>query len=374
MPTSNDSRPFIGIADVFCGAGGLTDGVGQAVRELGMIPQYIMAVDTDPFALEVYRRNFDPRIALAENIWMSVTTRYKVDADGRAEFLKGDDTQIVSPALKQAVGKVDILLGAPPCEGHSTSNNNTRHSDPRNKYYVAMPFLAKALKAPVVIIENVLGIRHDRLNVYQHTLDLFEQSGYETDEALVEATALGLPQTRRRHILIASKHRKPNIKKAIESTSWCEMDLEETIGDLRDSASDDIMDRPGELSKENLRRIEFLFENNEYDLRDEMRPKSHQNGHTYPSIYGRLNWDKPSGTITTGFNTPGRGRYIHPDRRRTLTPHEAARIQGFTDDFEFRLVDGSALSRQALANLIGNAVPPPMGRVAGLAAIASLDI
>ena len=369
---STGARTTIGIADVFCGVGGLTHGVTEAVRERGMTPTHILAMDTDPTVLEVYRRNFDPLISLTDNIWMSVTTRYKVNANGDAEFLKGDHVQILSAELRDAVGKVDILLGAPPCEGHSTSNNNTRHTDPRNMYYAAMPFLAIALEAPVVVIENVIGIKHDRLNVYQHTIDLFQQSGYQISEAVIEATTLGLPQTRKRHILVASKHGKPDIQFAIDSIEWDDKSLEETIGDLRDVDSDDIIDRPGELSIENRRRINFLFERDEYDLRNYMRPKSHQNGHTYPSIYGRLSWDKPSGTITTGFNTPGRGRYIHPDRRRTLTPHEAARIQGFPDEFEFRLVDGSPLTRQMLANVIGNAVPPPMGRAAGLAALSTL--
>ena len=357
---------------MFCGAGGLTYGVGEAVRELGKVPRHVLAMDSDPVALDVYRRNFDPHISLTDNVWTSVTTRYKVNADGRAEFLRGDGVQILSPELHGARGRVDVLLGAPPCEGHSTSNNNTRHTDPRNMYYVSMPFLAIALDAPIVVIENVIGIKHDRLNVYLHTIDLFRQAGYETSELIVDATKLGLPQTRRRHILVASRLERPDIGRAIASISWERQTLEETIGDLKDIESDDVMDRAGDLSSENRKRIDFLFDNEEYDLRNEMRPLSHKNGHTYPSIYGRLSWDKPAGTITTGFNTPGRGRYIHPDRRRTLTPHEAARIQGFPDEFEFRMVDGRSLTRQSLANIIGNAVPPPIGRAAGHAALATL--
>ncbi len=370
MPFQDDEAT-IGIADVFCGAGGLTYGVAEAVRDQGMVPSHVLAMDSDSVALDVYRRNFDPHISITDNVWTCVTTRYKVTTDGDAEFLKGDEVQILAPELETAIGRVDILLGAPPCGGHSTSNNNTRHTDPRNMYYVAMPFLAIALEAPVVVIENVIGIRHDRLNVYRHTIDLFQQAGYETSESIVDATTLGLPQTRRRHILVASRLGKPDIGRAIASVTWKSRTLEQTIGDLKDIESDDIdvMDRAGDLSSENRKRIDFLFDNEEYELPNEMRPLSHKNGHTYPSIYGRLRWDKPAGTITTGFNTPGRGRYIHPDRRRTLTPHEAARIQGFPDDFEFRMVDGSPLTRQSLANVIGNAVPPPIGRVAGHAAL-----
>ncbi len=370
---TNMVQQNVAIADVYCGVGGLSYGVAQAIRLSGKIPCHILAVDTDPIALDVYRRNFDPVTFLTDNIWSSITTRYKVNGCGKAEFLTGDPVQILTEELKGVVGQVDILLGAPPCEGHSTSNNHTRHADPRNMYYVSMPFLAIALGAPVVIIENVIGIKHDRFGVFRHTVDLFQCADYYVDETIVDVTALGLPQTRRRHVLVASRHRVPDIRSAIESVVWECKSLEDAIGDLRDTESDDLMDKPGDLSVENRKRIDFLFENGEYDLQDGLRPESHRHGHTYPSIYGRLSWNKPAGTITTGFHTPGRGRYIHPDRRRTLTPHEAARIQGFPDEFEFRMVNGSALTRQGLARMIGNAVPPPLGQAAGLAALAALD-
>ena len=81
-----------------------------------------------------------------------------------------------------------------------------------------------------------------------------------------------------------------------------------------DTESDDPIDRPAELSAENMRRIAYLFDNDEYNLPDRLRPDSHKGGHTYPAIYGRLRWDKPAGAITTGFSSPGRGRYIHPAR------------------------------------------------------------
>ena len=136
--------------------------------------------------------------------------------------------------------------------------------------------------------------------------------------------------------------------------------------------SDGLFDTPAEHSEVNRRRIDYLFDNNQYNLPNEYRPDSHKHGHTYPSIYGRLHWDRPSGTITTGFNTPGRGRYIHPERRTTITPHEAARIQGFPDSFEFRLINGHMPTRTNLANMIGDAVPPQIGYAAGIAALETL--
>ena len=194
------------------------------------------------------------------------------------------------------------------------------------------------------------------------------------DERIVNAVDLGLPQTRKRHVLIASRTRKPDIESVIRALARRATDLRWAIEDLASIESDDPIDASGELSVENRRRIDHLFDNDEYDLVDDMRPGSHRNGHTYPSIYGRLRWDMPSGTVTTGFNTPGRGRYIHPSHRRTLTPHEAARIQGFPDRFSFKMIDGSHLTRQHISNFIGNAVPPQLGYAAGVAALAALNI
>ena len=113
--------------------------------------------------------------------------------------------------------------------------------------------------------------------------------------------------------------------------------MEWAIGDLLDGHATvkkaGVMDSTPVFSEENIVRIDHLFDKNLYDLPDAERPDCHKNGNTYPSVYGRMNWDRPAGTRTTGFLTPGRGRYIHPLRRRVLTPHEAARVQSFPDSF-----------------------------------------
>jgi DNA (cytosine-5)-methyltransferase 1 len=126
---------------------------------------------------------------------------------------------------------------------------------------------------------------------------------------------------------------------------------------------------PATLSAANKRRIDYLFDNDLYDLPDDQRPTCHRSGTTYKAVYGRLQWDQPAGTITTGFMTPGRGRYVHPTQRRTLTAHEAARIQGFPDSFRLTLENGTIPPKNLLAKVIGDAVPPPMGYAAVLAAM-----
>ena len=124
------------------------------------------------------------------------------------------------------------------------------------------------------------------------------------------------------------------------------------------------------LSAENRRRIDFLHDNNLFDLPNEERPPCHQSGTTYRSMYGRMKWDEPAQTLTTGFMTPGRGRFVHPLRRRTLLPREAARLQGFPDSYRFEHAD-APIGRSAIAKGIGDAVPSPLGFAAVLSALAN---
>ncbi|GIK31882.1 MAG: hypothetical protein BroJett009_08740 [Armatimonadota bacterium] len=104
-----------------------------------------------------------------------------------------------------------------------------------------------------------------------------------------------------------------------------------------------------------------------YDLPLHLRPPCHAGGTTYESVYGRIRPDGPFPTITTGFLTPGRGRFIHPCELRTLTPSEAAFVQGFPAWYDFG--EDGELSRKLLAKWIGDAVPLPLGYVAAMAVL-----
>ncbi|MXW69195.1 MAG: DNA cytosine methyltransferase, partial [Acidimicrobiia bacterium] len=100
------------------------------------------------------------------------------------------------------------------------------------------------------------------------------------------------------------------------------------------------------------------------------RPPSHQNGTSYGSVYGRMLEDRPAPTLTTGFMSPGRGRYVHPTRRRTLTLREAARIQGFPDNYRFVVTPKDPPQPTRIAQWIGNAVPMSLGYAAALSVLA----
>ena len=117
------------------------------------------------------------------------------------------------------------------------------------------------------------------------------------------------------------------------------------------------LDQPRQISVENQKRISFLFRNAIYDSPDSLRPPCHRlKAHTYKSVYGRMRWDEPAQTLTSGFTSMGQGRYVHPEHPRTITPHEAARLQ-FIPDF-FQLDDHCCISW--IAQMIANAVPMKM--------------
>jgi DNA (cytosine-5)-methyltransferase 1 len=145
------------------------------------------------------------------------------------------------------------------------------------------------------------------------------------------------------------------------------LDVMWAIGELADHPADDHMFREPELSEENQRRINWLFDENEHDLALAERPECHQEGTTYTSVYGRMYADQPAPTLTTGFLTPGRGRFVHPTQRRTLRPAEAARLQGFPDNYVFD--PQQVPSTAKLVKWIGDAVPMPLGHIAGLSAL-----
>lgn len=363
-------RGRVRIVDLFCGAGGLSLGVLQGLKAAGYSPVVELAGDLDRTALDLFNRNLGPGEIFHGDVSDLVQAPIQAAANG-PEFTH--EPWVRDRRLAARLTGVDVLIGGPPCQGHSNLNNHTRRADPRNELYLAMPAMAIALNIPVVIIENVPEVRRDHYRVVAQTKHLFNEAGYTVAAGVLSATALGLPQTRRRFFLVAVKTslplcEVPLLEELIRPLHRPARDLRWAIGDLECRPLDGFHSA-SELSPRNQRRVDFLFEHGVYDLPDSQRPECHQNGHSYPSVYGRLRWDKPAGTVTTGFLTPGRGRFIHPSQRRALTPHEAARIQGFPDSFRFELGDGSVPPRNALAKVIGDAVPPIMGQAAMLAAI-----
>ena len=355
------------IVDLFCGIGGLSLGAAEAVRATGMKPVFELAVDMDAAALEVYAENLRPSVMLARNITSLLCQSPARLPDG--EF--PDRSWLADPLLHSLAGNVDLLLAGPPCEGHSNLNNHTRRRDPRNLLMLDAVALAIALEASAVVVENVATARLDAYGVVGRSIQMLRSAGYRVCCVRADASRYGVAQTRQRLLILASRYGTPSEWTLAELEKLPVPDVRWAIEDLQD-ADGSFLDIPARLSPENEHRIAYLFETDSYELPNFLRPRCHRDGHTYPSMYGRLPWNKPAGTITTGFMCAGRGRYVHPSRPRTLTPHEAARLQGIPDSFRFFRANGAAPSRTQLARWIGNAVPPPLAYAVVLTVLEAL--
>ena len=329
------------IVDLYSGCGGMTLGSLAAAKDNNLNFEIEVAIDFENEAIEVYKQNFE---IYANSI---------INDDIKTLFDKRRKTSIV----EKKNNKVDILMAGPPCQGHSDLNNSTRRNDIRNSLYTYTTKAIEKYKPNLVIIENVSTVIHSSENVVNNTIKFLEKKGYYTKQLKINFLALGLPQSRERHILIASYDQ--NILDTIKlHEQENEIGLYDFISDYeRSEDKNNLVFRPTNISKENLERIKYLFENEIYDLPNELRPSCHRDKkHSYNSCYGRLRYDKPSQTITSGSGSMGQGRYVHPTRMRTLLAIEAARIQGFPKSFSFE--KGETLT--GLRKMIANAVPPQL--------------
>lgn len=261
--------------------------------------------------------------------------------------------------LAKAVGAIDVLLGGPPCQGNSDLNNHTRRKDPRNGLYLIMARAAEVLLPRILLVENVPSVTKDHGRVVQRTRDALEAAKYNCAEGIVDLSTMGVPQRRRRHVLLATAEGLTDPSALLAKIGPTCADhptrtVRWAIEDLLGQEGSTPFDTASSISSENRKRMKWLFKHRAYDLPNDMRPRCHWADHSYTSMYGRLRWDQPAPTITTGFTSMGQGRYVHPARRRTLTPHEAARLQTFPDFAAF----GRARSRAEWSVMLGNAVPP----------------
>jgi DNA (cytosine-5)-methyltransferase 1 len=207
-----------------------------------------------------------------------------------------------------------------------------------------------------ILIENVPGVVHDRGGVVEWTRAALVRLGYRVDAGVVDVSRIGVAQRRRRFVIAASRVAQPSVERAASACEVGPRSLRWAIGDLGSAMSETTYDSSARHSATNRRRIETLFQLGVFDLPDQYRPDCHRlKKHSYKSVYGRLHWDDPAPTITAGFGSTGQGRFVHPEEPRTLTPHEAARVQFIPDYFRFPDV-----GRVALQEMIGNAVPPKL--------------
>jgi DNA (cytosine-5)-methyltransferase 1 len=253
----------------------------------------------DHHAIGVYKNNHKPLAYINENV-DSLVDFHVLSSGTGSKFAY--HPEITNAQLQEFVGSTDVFLAGPPCEGHSNLNNKTRRDDPRNRLYLSAVAMGVALQAKAIVIENVPDVTAAKGNVVEAAINLLSSSGYTSLSSEVLATHnLGGAQTRRRFFLVATISSEciplSTVRSALQTeplpVSWAISDL------LERGKGDGLFDVSPVLSPENQRRIEWLFANDKYNLADTERPDCHKNGHTYPSVCGRLGWENPSQTITT---------------------------------------------------------------------------
>lgn len=352
MPQTSQLR----CVDLFAGGGGMTLGVMEACRRMGLGHVIEWANEWDEDALSIFKKNLKPKEASSLDICDVFDGDHELKGKNRITPLTTREGEFIDKFPNTI--KPDLLTGGPPCQGHSNLNNHTRRDDPRNHLYFRMIRAAQVLDPNVIMIENVAEVVHSKQNVIQKSSNILKKMGYYVDDMIVRGVELGVPQNRKRHFLLASKKSKPDFSILDEYKVNAPRTLRWAIYDLKniDRETAHPFDTPAAASTENVMRMTWLVENDEYNLPDSLRPDCHRlKEHTYKIVYGRMRWDEPSSTIFTGFRCNGRGRFTHPDALpgRALTSHEGARIQTFPDWFSF---EGHKIT--TMSKVIGNALPP----------------
>lgn len=329
----------IACVDLFCGAGGLTHGF-----ILEGLP-VVAGIDLDPACRFPYEQN-----------------------NGNARFLKRDISTVTPDEIKGLFGDADvtILAGCAPCQPFSTYAQRYELDGKDGKWGLLYQFarLAKGTMPDVITMENVPTVaKHE---VFHDFVDTLKRLDYEVWHDVVDSFRYGVPQMRRRMVLLASRHGSIEM---IPPTQEKPITVKQAIGRLRhlsagESAPKDKLHVTSALSETNLARIRVSKPGGTWrDWPKDLVAKCHRadSGRTYPGVYGRMEWDKPAPTMTTQCYGFGNGRFGHPEQDRAISLREAAILQSFPRDYAF-IPKGGEVHFKVLGRLIGNAVPVDLGR------------
>lgn len=315
--------------DLFAGCGGLSLGLQRATfRVLG-------GVEKDGTAAATYGLNH-PGVDLLEQDIRTVKPRNWMNDLG----------------LKP--GDLDLLAGCPPCQGYSairTRNGGRQNRDRRNTLVREMLRFTRVFKPKAIMMENVPGLMGKA--ALRDLATGLESIGYKVRCEIRDAQFYGVPQRRKRLILLAGK--KFEISFAFPRKNC--LTVRRALSGLprAGSSGDRLHDLPENRSTEMKERIRKIPRNggSRAALGTDQRP-CHKRSDGFKDTYGRMAWNKKAPTITSGCFNPSKGRFLHPQSNRCITMREAAILQGFPRRYRF---DPSA-GKQALALMIGNALPP----------------
>jgi DNA (cytosine-5)-methyltransferase 1 len=325
-----NSRKGFTALDLFSGCGGLSLGLKRAgFKVLG-------AIEIDGLAAETYSANH-PEV----RVWQASITD-----------ISADD---VMKELGLRPGQLDLLAGCPPCQGFSTMktlNGRRAMRDPRNRLVNDFVRFVKGLRPKSVMMENVPRLaRHRR---FQDLCKTLRGLGYNVSWAVKNAADFGVPQRRFRLILLATlcgdvtfpepHSRRRTVAMAIASLPKAG-ESGDPVHDFLEIRSAVVKERIASIPKNGGSRSDLPFSS---------QLPCHKKSDGFKDVYGRMAWNDVAPTITGGCFNPSKGRFLHPIEDRAITMREAAVLQGFPRSYKFP----NTRSKQAIALLIGNALPP----------------
>lgn len=320
--------------DLFCGAGGLT----QGLKEAGF--HVIGAVEKEPVVAETYKLNHS-----GVHLWNTDIQHLKAK-------------EIIN-ALGIQKGQLDLLAGCPPCQGFSsmrTKNGSSSVEDERNDLVFEMVRLVEELMPKAIMMENVPGLAKDPR--MEKVLVRLKSLGYHVDDETVQVhdiSKYGVPQRRKRMILMTGLKKKIPFAQPDKEVKHVRHILENmpTPG----TGNDPLHDYPVNRSEKTQTMISLVPKDGgsrsdlpkQYWLPCHLRyPKG------FKDVYGRMKWDSVSPTITGGCINPSKGRFLHPEENRAITLREALLLQTFPKNYKFP----TNIARDRIALMIGNALPP----------------
>jgi DNA (cytosine-5)-methyltransferase 1 len=342
------SNPNLKAVDFFCGAGGMSFGLLNA----GI--QVIAGIDNDVKCRETYEAN----VVGAQFIKHDISTLSAVSLGQRLNI------QMDDPNL--------IFAGCSPCQFWSMVRTDKTKSARTAFLLKQFQKFIRHFRPGFVVVENVPGLRsRTKSSVLPGFIEFLTKLGYAFDDGVVNANHYGVPQNRRRYLLIATRLAKSislpapqsDAKAIVSSYIGVKNGFSQIAAGTRDETA--FQHTTCGLSDLNLRRIKLTpksggtraawkdieeLQINAYRGKDDI----------FEDVYGRMHWDRPAPTITTKFNSISNGRFGHPEEDRGISIREGATLQTFPKSFVFY---GSSLS--CLARQVGNAVPPEMARRIG---------
>ncbi len=375
--TKQPGNKILRVLDLFCGCGGLSLGLEWSIGPRGEKFQVAAAVDNWAIACETYELNH-----------------------GVKPHNNGVSNELITEILSQT-GPIDVVVGGPPCQGFSTSGKRSL-SDPRNKLVLAFLEAVELAQPKAFIMENVVGFTtFQDGQLLREVKEMARLLGFKVRAGVVQASIVGVPQRRRRFVLVGVRSGDfvfPGEKEDIERQLSEGLDVDLTFRDgheqwsFNDATSDlppldagQSIDAYATGPKNELQRFLRNKSNSPTDhtavghrpgfvkmmsyipegksaldpevsatIPEAIRPKS-----GYPNSYARIQGNKPSPTITRNFTTPSSANCIHPSQNRALSIREGARCQSFPDTFRFL----GTIEEKRLQ--IGNAVPPLLGKAIG---------